>query len=369
MTTSNMQFKLRDSYKIYATGPDQVVLRSTSIYTVLDGPDLDTVLPPLIQRMSLPFTIDQLFADSDGFEVDDLEGLVEDLVQQDIVVRDPLDSDEFSSGLLSQICYFSQFVPDGVRCQKMLRESTIGVIGLGQLGSNVVRALVQSGAENITLWDPDLISADDVRPGDMYRDEDIGTPRVEVVADRVSSISRNVHIQAVRLENYHTESLTEAIPGGLSMLVACLDDDNGLLALNRVCAAKSLRWISCRIDGSAATLGPAVIPGQTPCYECLHLWQIGNDPQPERRLLMEDSRLIGDRPKIMTTSPMALCAASLTASIVVEIITGISSGTPHGQMIKFDMHDMSLKAHRILQLPHCPTCRQGRSTLALEALA
>ena len=244
MTTSNMQFKLRDSYKIYATGPDQVVLRSTSIYTVvLDGPDLDTVLPPLIQRMSLPFTIDQLcfgskrlwrkqhhleangyashqewlsdwrearsneffvlgsrdetagcqlcvFADSDGFEVDDLEGLVEDLVQQDIVgvdVRDPLDSDEFSSGLLSQICYFSQFVPDGVRCQKMLRESTIGVIGLGQLGSNVVRALVQSGAENITLWDPDLISADDVRPGDMYRDEDIGTPRVEVVADRVSS--------------------------------------------------------------------------------------------------------------------------------------------------------------------------------------
>lgn len=70
-------------------------------------------------------------------------------------------------------------------------DSRIHIIGCGSVGSTVAENLVRCGITKITLWDFDTVEAHNIA-NQMFRDADIGKPKVEALADILREINPDI---------------------------------------------------------------------------------------------------------------------------------------------------------------------------------
>ena len=66
--------------------------------------------------------------------------------------------------------------------------SRIHIVGCGSVGSTVAENLVRCGVTNLTLWDFDHVEAHNI-VNQMFRQKDIGKPKVEALADILTEIN------------------------------------------------------------------------------------------------------------------------------------------------------------------------------------
>src|SRR5690606_666892 len=84
----------------------------------------------------------------------------------------------------------------------LLRQKTVGVIGLGSGGGYVALSLAMTGVQRFILLADDVLDAHNiVRHVADYRD--IGRPKVEAVADLIKHRNPNAQVEAIcdRFEN------------------------------------------------------------------------------------------------------------------------------------------------------------------------
>lgn len=70
-------------------------------------------------------------------------------------------------------------------------ESPIHIIGCGSVGSTIAENLVRCGVTKMTLWDFDNVEAHNVA-NQMYRQKDIGKPKVVALRDLLAEINPDV---------------------------------------------------------------------------------------------------------------------------------------------------------------------------------
>lgn len=76
--------------------------------------------------------------------------------------------------------YSRQVAVIGKEGQEKLSRARVAVIGLGGLGSLVSMYLAGAGVGELTIVDYDTISVTDLHRQLLYREEDVGKPKVEV---------------------------------------------------------------------------------------------------------------------------------------------------------------------------------------------
>lgn len=69
--------------------------------------------------------------------------------------------------------------------------SRVHIIGCGAIGSTVAENLVRFGIKNITLWDFDYVEPHNIA-NQIYRQTDIGKPKVEALAGYLSEINPDI---------------------------------------------------------------------------------------------------------------------------------------------------------------------------------
>lgn len=87
---------------------------------------------------------------------------------------------------------------------------SVALIGVGGLGSNLARTLASLGVRHMTLIDPDEVEEGNVYPG-WFSLEDVGTPKVDVVANRLGRYFWKMETTRVpdRIENVPMDFLPE----------------------------------------------------------------------------------------------------------------------------------------------------------------
>jgi adenylyltransferase/sulfurtransferase len=141
----------------------------------------------------------------------------------------------------------------------------IAILGVGGLGCPAALALARLGVPRLALFDPDLVEASNLPRQILYREADVGRPKVDVAAERIRELAPgcDVVIHQVRLGE-----------GNVSLLEGCplwLDGTDSLpqkLWLNDL----ALRRGATLIHGGAVRLGGqvlAIVPGRGPCLRCL----------------------------------------------------------------------------------------------------
>jgi len=81
------------------------------------------------------------------------------------------------------------------RIKKKLRNSTIGIAGLGGLGSNAAIALARAGIGRLVLVDFDVIEESNLTRQYYFTDQ-IGKPKTIALQDNIKKINPNVIIDS-----------------------------------------------------------------------------------------------------------------------------------------------------------------------------
>jgi adenylyltransferase/sulfurtransferase len=81
--------------------------------------------------------------------------------------------------------------------QEKLKRSRVLIVGAGGLGNPVAQYLAAAGVGNITLMDDDIIELSNLPRQVLFAEQDLGQPKVSVMASRLRHLNSNVSINAL----------------------------------------------------------------------------------------------------------------------------------------------------------------------------
>ncbi|CAH7688416.1 hypothetical protein PPACK8108_LOCUS23383, partial [Phakopsora pachyrhizi] len=112
----------------------------------------------------------------------------------------------------------------GVEAQNRMRKSSVLIVNLKGLASEVCKNLVLAGIKSLTIVDDQDVSAEDLGAGFFFRENDIGKKRVDVALERVKSLNPRVNVSGIAedpivkvsepvfVDNFNVVCLTESDP-------------------------------------------------------------------------------------------------------------------------------------------------------------
>lgn len=160
----------------------------------------------------------------------------------------------------------------GVNGEQTVRHrssATVSVEGLGRTGALLARTLATAGIGRLLLADPGLVAPDDVGPA--YAMTDIGMNRAAATKRHIFRVDPTLQVLPV------TGDGREAAAGTVDLAVTVRavgamqreqEAGTGAPVPRLVLTAQEGGW----------DVGPLVVPGVTPCLECLDRYRADTDP-------------------------------------------------------------------------------------------
>ncbi|BDR92212.1 HesA/MoeB/ThiF family protein [Vulcanisaeta souniana] len=232
--------------------------------------------------------------------------------------------------------YSRQVAVIGKEGQEKLSRARVAVIGLGGLGSLVSMYLAGAGVGELTIVDYDTISVTDLHRQLLYREEDVGKPKVEVAISRLHALNPTVKIKPVN--DALVEENAEVVLDGVDVVVDALDNWLGRQVLNEAIVKLRKPLVHGAVNGWYGQVS-TIIPGRTPClFELVHARSL---PQ-----------CVGYCPVI---GPVVGVVASIEATEVIKLITGI--GEPLiNKLLIIDGKNWVIDEIKLSRVDNCPVC-------------
>ncbi len=104
--------------------------------------------------------------------------------------------------------------------QERLLKSSVVVVGVGAIGSYVSTILASSGVGSLHLIDFDTIELSNLNRQLLFREDDIGKPKVNVAAEKLKQLNPDVKIFAY---NKKMENVSVSIYQNADVIIGCLD--------------------------------------------------------------------------------------------------------------------------------------------------
>lgn len=200
--------------------------------------------------------------------------------------------------------------------QTRLKQADVVVLGVGGTGSHVAWSLVAAGVGRVHLVDGDVVDVTNLTRQLLYTEADIGRPKAEVLAERLSAVNSRVTVTR-ELRVVDTEEKLAGLIDGHDVLALCADEPLHRIKsmAGRVCARAGTAWVGGGYNGPLATVG-VFGPGGA-CHDCL--------------VAGEEARLKpGARPHISggAIAPSAAITGQLIAYEVISLLTGVATNAP-----------------------------------------
>ena len=241
---------------------------------------------------------------------------------------------------------------------KDLGNSSITLVGLGTLGSYVLRSLIEVGIRKIKIIDPDQVDEREISLG-FYAEEDLGRLHCDVWQKRFDELTMKVQT-SVEFSSADVRNLTPVEILNTDLVVLCSETEAILLHeyINEICLENKSNWFSVRYLDNIGELGPLVISDQTACYECYILRLKSNQevkvaPKELRQIDERQSDLeILEQLKIRITAGYACLEISRYFSNVGRSVT-------IGGILSINFKNYKNSIHRLLRVPNCPGCERS----------
>ncbi len=239
------------------------------------------------------------------------------------------------------------FAPFGSDGQEMLRNSTVLICGCGALGSMVANLLCRAGVGTLKLVDFDDVQLDNLHRQLLFEETDAKeqTLKVEAAARVLTAANHDVRIEPIPLRL--TDENKDAFVEDVDLLIDGTDNFRTRFLLNRIAVERKIPLISAGVLGSSGQV-VVVIPGRTPCLECL----MPADECPDSNRLdvsgMEEYGILG---------PTVSFTASLQAMEALKILSGNTDAIQPG-LLSFDLWTNRFTQFGPLSFREkCPVCQ------------
>lgn len=225
----------------------------------------------------------------------------------------------------------------GTGGQQRIREAHVALIGIGGLGCAVAQYLVSSGIGKLTLCDFDTVAESNLARQILYRQTDIGRPKVEAATEMLQSLNPETRLESI--DRRMTDADMQALFPACDLVVDASDNYGTRLAVNRSCLSLKIPWImaSCiRMEGQIMLLRPD-LPA-TACYRCTY----GSAPD-----------TLEDCPGAGIFAPVAGVSGASAAHFALAHLCGLPA--PAGLHL-FDAANWQWQSLRINKDSHCKDC-------------
>ena len=236
----------------------------------------------------------------------------------------------------------------GKKGQAKLRHSRVAVIGLGGLGTVSSLYLALAGVGQLRLIDQDTVELANLHRQILYTPADLGYPKVEVAAKRLSRMNPTVKVEPVP-ENFNSDN-AEKLLTSIDCVVDGLDNMRSRYLVNSFCAKLGIPYVfgaAIGVEGNISVFQPP----ETPCLECF-LPDVDD-------AFMEGCDVRG------VLGAAAGIIGSMQAMETIKVLTGMGS-TLKGKLMICDFADMYFSTIDISRRPGCMAC-SGDSDVSSEA--
>jgi len=148
--------------------------------------------------------------------------------------------------------------------QDILKNAKVLVAGCGALGNEIVKNLTMLGVGNISVADMDNVEKSNLTRSVLFRFEDEGKPKAEVICRHAREINDSVNIKYF---NGNIFNLGLGVFKNFDIIIGGLDNREARLFINQSCWKVNRPWI----DGAIEVLTGVArifIPPFSACYEC-----------------------------------------------------------------------------------------------------
>jgi molybdopterin/thiamine biosynthesis adenylyltransferase len=209
--------------------------------------------------------------------------------------------------------------------QARLRRARVLLLGVGGTGGHAAQSLVASGVGHLHGVDPDEVELSNLNRQPLFRESDIGRPKVEAALDTLRALNSDVAVTGERRAVGGPDDLAAllAVDPAYDLLVLAADSPPEIRRwTNRACLASGTPWVDGGYRGPLVTVGVHV-PGRGACWECLRAGET------ERRDLRlgpgQDEEVTSPR---MPWNPANAVTAGLSGGLLAHAALALLTGVP-----------------------------------------
>lgn len=224
--------------------------------------------------------------------------------------------------------------------QRRLKAARVAVIGAGGLGCPCLHYLAAAGVGTITLIDDDRVSLSNLQRQTLFESRDVGRPKAEVAAARLSAMNPHVALRPVvaRLDAANALDLL----AGHDVIADGCDNFATRIAVNRAAVALGVPLVSAAIGPFEGQLG--VFAGHRPDVPCWACFAGAPADVPGRSCA--DMGVLG---------AVAGVVGAAQALEVLRLLTGFGDERL-GLLWLWDGLSMAARSVRVAKDPACPVC-------------
>jgi molybdopterin/thiamine biosynthesis adenylyltransferase/rhodanese-related sulfurtransferase len=230
----------------------------------------------------------------------------------------------------------------GVEGQKILKNSSVLIVGAGGLGSPAASYLSAAGVGRIGIVDCDNVDASNLQRQLLYSTSDVGKPKVLVAVERLRAINPDVELTLYR-ERLTSRNALEIL-SSYDVIVDGSDNLPTRYLVNDACVIlkkPDVYGAVFQFEGQAS-----VFDSRTgPCYRCL----FPEPPPPELVQSCAESGVLGMLPGII---------GNIQAAETVKILANIGQSLV-GRLLLLDATAMDFREVRIERQKGCPVCGEN----------
>jgi len=228
--------------------------------------------------------------------------------------------------------------------QRRLADARVFVCGCGALGSVLANTLARAGVGHLRIADRDFLELNNLQRQVLYDEHDVasGVPKAIAAKNRLQRINSQIDIEAVVTDVDHTN--VERLVDDADVIVDGTDNFEIRYLLNDVAARLRKPWI---YGGCIGAVGQTmtVVPGQTPCFRCLH----PEAPPPGTTETCDSAGILG---------PIINVIASIQACEAIKLLTGCPEAI-NRELFVIDLWDNRIRQinlEALRQAGNCPVC-------------
>lgn len=167
---------------------------------------------------------------------------------------------------------------DAIEVQTQLSSLSIGILGVGGIGNWLSLSLIGLGLKEIKIFDFDDIELTNLNRQVLFKEEDIGRKKIEIAKRELSLRNTQTKVEAVDFkvpnclnnQNQIIESFMTQLTD-IDLLVVSADKPPRVIQniVTQCCLKRNVPHIFVGYTDLEGIVGPLVISGETPCFNCL----------------------------------------------------------------------------------------------------
>lgn len=258
-----------------------------------------------------------------------------------------------------------QILAFGVQGQELLSKTSVAIIGLGGLGSQVAQQLAYLGVRDFILVDFDRVQPENLNRIVGARPEDVGKSKVDVAARMIKSIADKEPLKISKYERDLRDIDVLTKLKTCDLIFGCVDRDGPRLILNELALSYMFPYIDSAfgIDTKGGVIKEAggrvvlVVP-DGPCLLCCKEIDINEASYdlslPEERKFQEERGYISGAD---VPSPSIISLDGIIASIAVtEFLALVTGFRPAKQYSCYNLMTQTLNQRLVKCNPKCVHC-------------